>query len=93
MSDPGRILILTLQYPSAIAAMTLWMSAFGVGWMPNEIPVAILSRVPPIRFAKLTPSCTAARAHTPISTAALAILCPRKSLSSSGATSSGCANA
>ena len=59
--------------------------------MPSEIPTSTSLRVPPSRQASETPRCSAASAHIPISTAALAIRCPRKLCCRAGKTSAGLA--
>ena len=85
MSAPGRILILILRYPSASDPRALSTSARGLSWMPMEMPVAIVRRVPSSSRERLVPSRSAHSAQAPISTAAFAIgwpRMPRRSMSS-----------
>ena len=60
--------------------------------MPSEMPTGIVARVPPISRASDTPARVASTPHMPISTAAFAIRCPRKSSSSMANTSPGALN-
>ncbi len=91
-SAPGLILIFTLRYPAASAASARSKSAAGLSWMPSEMPVAIFSRSPPTSRASGTPRTVASSPQRPISTAAFAIRCPRRSVSRIGAASEAAAS-